>query len=104
MMPRIAFFLKHDENIYEGSQYHDCGCKEGEIHEYGCDMEGCPFCGGQLCSCNCIYEKLGYIVDPDKEFSNLPQEVYENGVSAEEKEKFIDILEEKGRIYASRVS
>jgi len=97
-MPRIAFFLKHNENIYEGSKCHDCGCNEGEIHEYSCDMEVCPYCGGQLCSCNCIYEKLGYAFDPNKEFSNLPQEVYENGVSDEEKEKFIKMLEEKGRI------
>ena len=38
---------------------HDCGAKEGELHKYGCDMERCPFCGGQLFSCNCAYEKLG---------------------------------------------
>ena len=32
---------------------HDCGCEEGELHELGCDMERCPFCGEQLISCAC---------------------------------------------------
>lgn len=32
---------------------HDCGANEGELHQFGCDMERCPFCGGQLISCEC---------------------------------------------------
>ena len=32
---------------------HDCGAEEGQIHELGCDMECCPYCGGQLISCGC---------------------------------------------------
>lgn len=30
---------------------HDCGAKEGELHEYGCDMEECPVCHRQLMGC-----------------------------------------------------
>ena len=35
---------------------HDCDVEEGELHGwggYGCDMEVCPKCMGQLLSCDC---------------------------------------------------
>jgi len=77
---------------------HDCGCEEGQLHKLGCDMERCPFCGHQLISCDCIYAHLGYNHDWNAEYSGLPKEVYENGVSDEEEEKWADILYAKGRI------
>lgn len=62
---------------------HDCGCKEGEIHELGCDMERCPFCGEQLITCGCFYWILG--VEPDKE-------------TDEDEKRWVEILKRKGRI------
>ena len=34
---------------------HDCNIvnQDGNLHHYGCDMERCPKCGGQLISCDC---------------------------------------------------
>jgi len=39
---------------------HDCGCEEGELHNYfpNCDMERCPLCKGQLLSCDCDKSKI----------------------------------------------
>jgi len=30
-----------------------CAVEEGQLHELGCAMEPCPFCGHQLISCGC---------------------------------------------------
>jgi hypothetical protein len=44
-----------------GTYCHDCGIlnKTGNYHHIGCDMEQCPKCGGQLCSCGCDFPKVG---------------------------------------------
>lgn len=35
-----------------------CYCLEGELHEFGCPIEVCPWCDGQLISCDCRFEQL----------------------------------------------
>ncbi len=59
-----------------------CGVAEGENHLAGCVVEVCPWCDGQLQSCNCRFEKLDLAEIKTKE----------------EVEEFLEILEEKGRI------
>ncbi len=70
---------------------HDCGAKEGEYHALGCDMERCPFCGGQLISCNCCYELLDIDVSEGTW-------AYEHGLTKEQEERWEEMLERKGRI------
>jgi hypothetical protein len=79
-------------------QCHDCKCKEGEIHDFGCDNERCPFCGGQLISCGCCYKHLGYDYDLNKPMVGLPEEVYKHGLSEAKTKKWLTILDKKGRI------
>lgn len=35
---------------------HDCNIlnKKGNLHHFGCDIERCPRCKGQLISCGCL--------------------------------------------------
>lgn len=49
----------------------DCGVREGEIYEFGCDMELCPFCGYQLIGCAC--RNLG-LVKTQREWRRLLNE------------------------------
>ena len=79
---------------------HDCEIEVGKIHDYGCDVEECPFCHGQLASCDCIYDMLG-LRNYEKygtEFEGLSKKVYEEGLTAEQNEKFLEMLKKKGRI------
>lgn len=37
----------------------DCGVRDGELHDFFCTKERCPFCSGQLLTCDCIRNVLG---------------------------------------------
>jgi hypothetical protein len=36
-----------------------CGTNDGEIHAFGCPVEVCPWCDGQLSNCQCRFLKTG---------------------------------------------
>ncbi len=59
-----------------------CHAVTGEVHEFGCPVEVCPWCGGQLIHCNCRFDRL--------EIDEL--------VSEEDLDRFLKLVEEKGRI------
>ena len=41
------------EGGYGQERCGDCGCKVGQFHHPGCDVERCPKCHGQCISCDC---------------------------------------------------
>ena len=59
-----------------------CHAGTGELHELGCPVELCPWCGGQLVQCSCRFDKL--------EVESLSSE--------EDIIRFEEILNEQGRI------
>lgn len=77
---------------------HDCGCREGELHEHGCDMESCSEDGGQLITCGCLYTVLGYPHDREAPFCGLPEEIYRNGLSEEQRAESRRLIDERGRV------
>lgn len=66
-----------DENICPA-----CHAATGELHEFGCPVELCPWCGGQLVRCSCRFDKL--------EVESLSSE--------QELLRFEEILNQQGRI------
>jgi hypothetical protein len=75
----------------EEKRCHDCDCKEGEFHSPGCDMERCPFCGGQLITCHCVYKILEIDCSPGTW-------TYENGLTDEQQKEWDKLLKIKGLI------
>ncbi len=78
----------------------ECGVIEGQLHDFGCRWEYCPFCEEQFAGgCECSYELLGLksrINSP--EFDQLTQDVYEEGLSPEQEEQWFELCRAKGRI------
>ncbi len=62
-------FLKDCRSVGQLKEFHKtrvakkprcpvCQVVEGELHLLGCVVEVCPWCGGQLTSCNCSFDQL----------------------------------------------
>ena len=69
--------LSCDDNICPA-----CHAETGELHELGCPIELCPWCGAQLVLCSCRFDKL--------EVESLSSE--------KDLIRFEEILNEQGRI------
>lgn len=74
--------LDEFEAVADASVCPACQVEVGENHLLGCPVEVCPWCDGQLNSCNCRFEQLEI------------EEIETN----EQLDDFYSRLEEKGRI------
>jgi hypothetical protein len=72
----FGFIGDSDDAAYErlratwakpGERCPDCGAIAGELHHFGCDVERCPKCGGQLIGCECFKSPYVYTHRPKKE-------------------------------------
>jgi hypothetical protein len=59
---------------------HDCGAKEGELHELGCDMERCPVCNIQAISCykHCVNGEDGSLKPEFENAKRIPYIILPN--------------------------
>ncbi len=55
LLERETFNKIESGELKEGEETcWDCGVKPGELHHWGCEVECCPWCGGQVISCVCF--------------------------------------------------
>lgn len=59
-----------------------CGTADGGPHIFGCPVEICPWCGGQLIHCSCRFDQTGR--------RELSQESHVD--------EFLELLEKRGRV------
>src|SRR5262245_26027413 len=74
----------------------DCEVRSGELHELFCTKERCPFCGGQLISCDCIRSVLK-LSDPERQ---ALEEYIDDSVPplSHIMQRWRDALDKKGRV------
>lgn len=56
-----------------------CQSATGELHELGCPVEICPWCGGQLIHCDCRFEQLGLDELDERELLRFEELLAEQG-------------------------
>jgi hypothetical protein len=79
----------------------ECEAGEGILHEPFCLKERCPFCGGQLASCQCIVAVLGLNEEERRAFEEYEDDSIEPLQSIVA--RWDAALEEKGRVPFSLV-
>ena len=74
----------------------DCGASEGDLHEIFCTRERCPFCGGQLISCDCISSVLELSAEEQQALDDYIDDSIDPLKSVNE--RWGKALERKGRV------
>ena len=58
ILARIRYGDETDDWGAEVVSCHDCAVLRDQYHVFGCDVERCPMCGGQLITCDCEVAEL----------------------------------------------
>ena len=56
---RVAYGAEPEDWGADRGPCHDCGATKGQFHIFGCDVERCPVCGGQVIYCECDLDDDG---------------------------------------------
>ena len=87
----MEYLPGRDWKPYERDTCRDCSVLEGENHTPNCFQELCPFCLGQLVTCDCSYTKL----EVDHSEGTW---AYENGLTEQQLKQWTAILERAGLV------
>lgn len=71
-------WYKRNTSYYDvNRRCHDCGIvnHHGNVHHYGCDMERCPKCKGQLISCGCHHKTQLASALPSENIAHLKNKI-----------------------------
>jgi hypothetical protein len=78
--------LLRDQETYSGAERAVtgrcpvCSALEGEFHQFGCPVEVCPWCFGQLNRCNCRFDEMGVEqIGDDAEIARFQRVLIEKG-------------------------
>ena len=78
----------------------ECEAEEGQLHNWPCRREYCPFCNLAFTNgCDCVYMLLGLQSRKNSpECSHLTEEVYSEGLTDEQDEEWFKLCTNRGRI------
>ena len=86
---RESFITKHADlskfPVYVPALLHNdlcpvCHTADGELHNFGCPVEICPWCDGQLAACECRFKKLDTErFSKEKQLENLLEKINKKG-------------------------
>jgi Zn-finger nucleic acid-binding protein len=77
---RIPYGNEYGSHIPFHKRCHDCHVKVGGIHHFGCDMERCPVCRGQLIACGCS-SKVKHLIRETVPAPAKPDEISANDLT-----------------------
>ena len=93
--------IKMINEVKEGIEIRcECEAREGELHNWYCRKEHCPFCNLRFgLGCDCVYVLLGLQSrNNSPETNHLTEDICNEGLSNEQQEGWFRLCTQRGRI------